>query len=71
MFLVLSLMLAARALSVPGASALGRSTFDTLTNVVGRPDFLVHVIVVRKLNDPLRPAIPLTMVVALFMPQKE
>jgi hypothetical protein len=35
MFLVLVLMLAARVLSAPGASALGRSTFETLANVAG------------------------------------
>ena len=68
MFFVLSLTFMARYFTEAAGSAVGKTTFETLTKVAG-PPFLVQVTVVSIRKEPLSPAIPLTTVVALLTPQ--
>jgi hypothetical protein len=68
MFFVLSFTFAASTFTEDVESAVGKTTFETLTKVAG-PPFCVQVMVVSNRKEPLRPAIPLTTVVALFTPQ--
>jgi hypothetical protein len=71
MFFVLFFTFAAKVLRVTGLSAVGRSTFETLTNVADSPDFCEQVIEVSTRKVPFTPAIPLTTVVVLLTPHEE